>query len=104
MWCLACVFNVAAAALSLIGGAMGSAGLWIAPDPTALTKLAAVAATVATIGAALWFISALIDFINCREKHGATSEELKELKSDLKALQDRIEKLKAQDAAPAPAH
>lgn len=93
MSCLSAAFNVAAAALSLIGGAMSATALWIAPDPTALTKLAAAGMTVATVGAALWFIAALIAFINCREAAGAGSEELTELKDELKKLEDKVKEL-----------
>lgn len=96
MSCLSATFNAAAAALSLIGGAMMSTALWIAPEPTTLTKWAAAGMTVATVGAAAWLVSALIELINCAKKNGASSEEIEELEEALENLQERIEELENQ--------
>lgn len=96
MSCLSATFNVAAAALSLIGGAMLSTALWIAPEPTTLSKWAAAGMTIATIGAAAWLVAALIELINCAKESGVSSEEIDELEEVLEDLRDRIAELENQ--------
>jgi hypothetical protein len=94
--CLSAAFNVAAAALTLIGSAMAATGGWLAPDPTLLTKVAAAGLTVAAIGAAAWFIAALLELLDCWKKSGVPDDEIKELEDELRKLQEKIERLENQ--------
>ena len=96
MSCLSATFNVAAAALTLIGSAMAATGGWLAPDPTMLTKLAAAGLTIAAIGAAAWLIAALIELLNCAKKAGVPDDEIAELEEALRELQDKVEQLENQ--------
>lgn len=91
--CWSDLLNLVAAVLSLLGSGAGTIALWLAPDPTALTKAAAVGATIATLGALAWVISAVLAFIDCMERTGAQAEELKDLKEQVKKLQERVKEL-----------
>lgn len=91
--CWSELFNLIAAVATLVGSGISAFVLWVIPEPTGLTKAAAVGATIATIGAFSWVISALIALIDCLEESGEESDRLNELRDELRLLQERLEEL-----------
>lgn len=82
-----------AAVGALVGGAISTGALAFAPEPTGLTKAAAIGSAIATVGALAWVISALIALIECLEKSGTDAETLNELRAELERLEARLEEL-----------
>lgn len=96
--CWAEWLNLVAAALSLIGSGVGTIALFLSPDPTGLTKAAAVTGGVIVVAGALaWVIAAAIALADCLESHDADKEEIRKLREAIKEAQntlDAIEKKK----------
>jgi len=94
MGCWSAWLNLIAAILSTIGAGLGAAALWLAPDPTFLTKLGAVGATAATLGGIAWIISAAIALRDCLKSEGGDQATIDRLESEIQRLQQEVDKLK----------
>lgn len=92
--CVSDYFNLTAAALSAVGACGGAIALFLTPEPTTLTKWAALAATVGCLGAISWIISAMLSLIECKESDpDADREEIERLRRRVEFLEERRREL-----------
>lgn len=90
--CIAEYWNLAAAIASLVAAAGAGLALILAPDPTTITKWAAIGAIAGIIAGLAWCINAIISLVNCKRALGESAERDAEIRR-LQQRQAEMERL-----------
>lgn len=93
--CLADKFNIAAAVGATVSAAGAGIALVLAPDPTTITKWAAVGAIAAVIAGILWIISAILAYQNClRSQTNPDHDQIQRLQRQVDQLRHTVDELR----------
>ncbi|MCW5808784.1 MAG: DUF4157 domain-containing protein [Deltaproteobacteria bacterium] len=101
--CIAEYWNLAAAIASLVAAAGAGLALILAPDPTTITKWAAVGAIAGVIAGLAWTINSIISLVNCKRalpQTAAREQEIRDLQDRQRRLEETLRRLQGQQNQP----